>query len=594
MNKELMEAMDALEKEKNIKKSTLIEAIQQSLVKACTEHYGKPLEPKVEIDPETGDFKVTLDRMVVEDVTDEATEISLADAQKINPHYELGMVIQVPIHSDKFGRIATQNAKQVILQKIREEERKVLFDQYYESEKDVVTGVVQRSGGRKLTINLGKVDAELAESEQVRTEQLQMNEHVKVFILEVKDTTKGPKILVSRTHPGLVKRLFESEVTEVRDGTVEIKNIAREAGSRTKMAVLSHNKDVDAVGSCVGPNGSRVLSVVNELRGEKIDIVEWDEYPAFMIENALSPAEVKAVVANPDDKTALVVVPDNQLSLAIGKDGQNARLAAKLTSYKIDIKSESQAIAAPESQIIEAVLRDPSNIFYQQFQVGEKADVYVTDIRDKGKGPRILVNYPAAIRRAFEATVPEVRDGTVVIKKIARETGAFSKVVVYSDDPELDVIAICEGENRSYLNRIENDLRGEEVQLIEWDENPVYLLEPALAPADFIFVQASLDDMSALVVVPDDELNTPIWADGVNARLVTRLTGFSIYVKSESQALEDGDFYEDDEEGEYDEEPEILVGDEADADGLEMEGDEELQADDELQADEELQGDEEQ
>ena len=270
-------------------------------------------------------------------------QISLAEAKMMNGKYELGDIVQVPINSKDFGRIATQNAKNVILQKIREEERKVLYDEYYKKEKDIVTGVVQRYLGRNVSINLGKVDAILNENEQVKGEVFRPTERIKVYVLEVKDTPKGPKILVSRTHPELVKRLFEAEVTEVRDGIVEIKSIAREAGSRTKIAVWSNDPDVDAVGACVGMNGARVGAVVSELRGEKIDIINWDENPALLIENALSPAKVVSVLADPDEKTALVIVPDYQLSLAIGKEGQNARLAARLTGYKIDIKSETQA-----------------------------------------------------------------------------------------------------------------------------------------------------------------------------------------------------------------------------------------------------------
>ena len=251
--------------------------------------------------------------------------------------------MNVEIKSKEFGRIATQNAKNVILQKIREEERKALFNQYYGKERDVVTGIVQRYNGRNVSINLGKADAVLMENEQVKGEVFRPTERIKVYILEVKDTTKGPKILVSRTHPELVKRLFESEVTEVRDGTVEIKSIAREAGSRTKIAVWSNDPDVDPVGACVGMNGARVNAIVNELRGEKIDIINWSDNPAILIENALSPAKVVFVMADDEEKTAKVVVPDYQLSLAIGKEGQNARLAARLTGFKIDIKSETQA-----------------------------------------------------------------------------------------------------------------------------------------------------------------------------------------------------------------------------------------------------------
>ncbi|MDO4275998.1 MAG: transcription termination factor NusA [Eubacteriales bacterium] len=343
MNRELMEALDILEKEKSISKDTLLGAIEQSLIQACKNHFGKADNVHVTIDPETCDFSVYAERTVVEYVDDSALEISLVDAQKINTNAEIGDVVKVQIHSKEFGRIATQNAKNVILQKIREEERKVLYDQYYGKEKEVVTGIVQRVMGKNVSINLGKADAILSENEQVKGEIFQPTERIKVYILEVKDTPKGPRILVSRTHPGLVKRLFESEVAEVKDGTVEIKSIAREAGSRTKIAVSSNDPDVDPVGACVGMNGARVGAIVGELRGEKIDIINWDENPAILIENALSPAKVIAVMADPDDKTALVVVPDYQLSLAIGKEGQNARLAARLTGFKIDIKSETQA-----------------------------------------------------------------------------------------------------------------------------------------------------------------------------------------------------------------------------------------------------------
>ena len=343
MNKELMGALDELEREKNISKETLLDAIEQSLIQAYKNHFGKADNVHVTINRETGDFSVYADRRVVEFVEDPAEEVSLVEAQKQNTNAEVGDILKVPVHSDKFGRIATQNAKNVILQKIREEERKVLFDQYHGNEKEVVTGIVQRVVGHNVSVNLGKADAILAENEQVKGETFKPTERIKVYILEVKDTPKGPRILVSRTHPGLVKRLFESEVAEVKDGTVESKSIAREAGSRTKLAVWSNDPDVDPVGACVGVNGARVSAIVNELRGEKIDIINWDENPAILIENALSPAKVIAVMADPDEKTALVVVPDYQLSLAIGKEGQNARLAARLTGFKIDIKSETQA-----------------------------------------------------------------------------------------------------------------------------------------------------------------------------------------------------------------------------------------------------------
>lgn len=343
MNKELIEALDLLEKEKNISKETLLEAIENSLLTACKNHFGKADNVKVNINPETGDFSVYAEKEVVEEVEDPVMQISLAEAKMKSPKYNLGDVVHFPIESKSFGRIATQNAKNVILQKIREEERSMQFNEWYRKEKDVVTGIVQRYLGRNVSINLGRVDAILNEAEQVKGEVFKPTERIKVFVLEVKDTPKGPRISVSRTHPDLVKRLFEEEVTEVKDGTVEIRAIAREAGSRTKIAVWSNDPNVDPVGACVGMNGARVNSIVNELRGEKIDIIIWDENPAFLIENALSPAKVICVVADEESREAQVIVPDYQLSLAIGKEGQNARLAARLTGYKIDIKSETQA-----------------------------------------------------------------------------------------------------------------------------------------------------------------------------------------------------------------------------------------------------------
>ena len=343
MNAELLEAMAILEKEKNISREVLIEAIQQSLMQAYRNQYEKSDNVTVTVDPETAEYHIIASKEVVEEVEDPTAQMTLADAQKINPAYQIGDVAQWEIESKNFGRIATQNAKNVILQKIREEERKSIYNQYIEKEHDIVTGVVQRYIGRNISINLGRTDGWLSESEQVRGENLRPTQRVKVYVLEVKDLPKGPRILVSRTHPELVRRLFEEEVTEIRDGVIEIKAIAREAGSRTKVAVASNDPDVDPVGACVGLNGSRVNMIVDELHGEKIDIVNWDENEAYLIENALSPAKVISVLADPDERTALVIVPDYQLSLAIGKEGQNARLAAHLTQYKIDIKSESQA-----------------------------------------------------------------------------------------------------------------------------------------------------------------------------------------------------------------------------------------------------------
>ena len=343
MNNELLEALTILEQEKNISKETLLEAIENSLLTACKNHFGNADNIKVNIDPETCEFHVLAEKTVVEKVEDDVTEISLANARMIDSEYNLGDVVNVEVKSKEFGRIATQNAKNVILQKIREEERKAIYSEYYSMEKDVVTGIVQRYVGKNISINLGKADAILTENEQVKGEVFKPTERIKVYILEVKSTPKGPKIMVSRTHPELVKRLFESEVTEVKDGIVEIKSIAREAGSRTKIAVYSNDPDVDPVGACVGMNGARVNAIVSELRGEKIDIINWNENPAMLIENALSPAKVISVIADGEEKSAKVVVPDYQLSLAIGKEGQDRKSTRLNSSHPLSSRMPSSA-----------------------------------------------------------------------------------------------------------------------------------------------------------------------------------------------------------------------------------------------------------
>ena len=345
-SEELMRAIAELEKEKEISKDTLFEAIENSLKKAAKEHFGNDENCIVEMDRETGEYHLYQEKTVVEtadDITDPVTQVDLEEAKKVAKKAKAGDVVRFELQSKEFGRIATQHAKSVILQKIREEERNVVFDQYYSKQNNIVIGVVQRYIGKNISINLGKADAILNESEQVKGEHFRPTDRIKVFITEVKNTPKGPRILVSRTHPGFVKRLFEAEVSEIRDGIVEIKSIAREPGSRTKMAVYSKDENVDPVGACVGLNGARVNAIVDELGGEKIDIINWSFDANELIQNALSPAQVIAVAVNEEDpksKEAMVIVPDSQLSLAIGKEGQNARLAAKLTGFKIDIKSE--------------------------------------------------------------------------------------------------------------------------------------------------------------------------------------------------------------------------------------------------------------
>ena len=346
---EIIEALNQLEKERNISKDVLLEAIERSLKTACKKDFNTDENITVSLDRETGECHVYAAKEVVEEVENPACQITLEQAKMISSKYEIGDTVNIEITTKNFGRIAAQHARSVIVQKIKEEERRVVFEHFAHKEKDIVTGVVQRCNGKNISVSLDdKTDAVLTEKEQVKGEVFKPTDRIKLYIVEVKDTNQGPQILVSRTHPELVKRLFEKEVAEVYDGTVEIKSIAREAGSRTKIAVASNDPNVDPVGACVGINGARVNAIVSDLRGEKIDIIEWNDDPAVLIENALSPSNVISVEVDEEEKSARVVVPDYQLSLAIGKEGQNARLAAKLTGYKIDIKSESQAAELSE------------------------------------------------------------------------------------------------------------------------------------------------------------------------------------------------------------------------------------------------------
>ena len=370
MNKELIAALELLEKEKGISKESLFEAIESNLVVAYKNNFNKADNVVVTMDRETGDFHIYSQKKVVEEVNDPVTEISLEDARNIKAGYDIDDTVNVEIQARDFGRIAAQSAKNGILQKMREEERKSLYQEYYEKQNDIITGIVQRINGKNISINLGKIDTVLMEKEQSPGEFFRPNDRIKLYVTEVKDNGKGPRVVVSRTHPELVKRLFEQEVAEIQDGTVEIKSIAREAGSRTKIAVWSNDKNVDAVGACVGMNGARVNAVVDELQDEKMDIINWSDNPAILIENALSPSKVVAVLADPDNKEALVVVPDLQLSLAIGKEGQNARLAAKLTGFKIDIKSESQA----KAENIQYEFNDEDYYDEEEFYDGEYYD----------------------------------------------------------------------------------------------------------------------------------------------------------------------------------------------------------------------------
>ncbi len=342
MNSEFMIAIAELEKEKGISKDVLIEAIESALVSAYKKNYGTSQNVRVDIDRETGDINVLMRKDIVEEVEDDLCEISLEEAREIDPRYEIGDVVEYQVTPRDFGRIAAQTAKQVVVQRIREAERGMVYDDYIEKQGELITGTVERISNDTLFINMGRTEGILSPNEQVRGEHFGVNERLKLYIMDVRKTNKGPQVYLSRSHPGLVKKLFELEVPEIQDGVVEIRSIAREAGSRTKIAVYAEDPNVDPVGACVGPRGVRVQAVVDENFGEKIDVIEWSDTPEELISNVLAPAKVEEVMIDPEEKSATVVVPDYQLSLAIGKEGQNVRLAAKLSGWKIDIKSHSQ------------------------------------------------------------------------------------------------------------------------------------------------------------------------------------------------------------------------------------------------------------
>jgi len=345
MSSDLLDALTALEEQKGISRDVLIEAIEAALVTAYKRNFNQAQNVRVDLNLDKGSIRVFSRKDVVEEVEDDRLQISLEDAKAINPAYQLEDVVEQEVTPRNFGRIAAQTAKQVVTQRVREAERGLIYEQYVDREDDIVTGVVERLDARNIYVGLGKVEAALPVNEQIQGEKYHPHDRIKVYITKVERTTRGPQVIVSRTHPGLLRRLFEMEVPEIYEGIVEIKSIAREAGDRSKISVYAHNEEVDPVGSCVGAKGARVQTIVNELNGEKIDIVEWSEDPVVFVANALSPSKVLDVQVNEEEKSTTVVVPDYQLSLAIGKRGQNARLAAKLTGWKIDIKSETDARA---------------------------------------------------------------------------------------------------------------------------------------------------------------------------------------------------------------------------------------------------------
>jgi N utilization substance protein A len=386
MNREFIEAMEELEKEKHISKDILIETIESALVSAYKKNYGTSQNVRVEIDRDTGDISVLMRKEIVEEVEDDMAQVSLEDAQELDPRYEVGDGIEYQVTPRDFGRIAAQTAKQVVVQRIREAERGMVYDDFITRQGEIITGTVQRKSGDTLFINIGKAEGILSANEQVPGENFDVRQRLKVYIMDVKKTTKGPQVFLSRSHPGLVKMLFELEVPEIQEGIVEIKSIAREAGSRTKMAVYTEDENIDPVGACVGTRGSRVQAVVDELYGEKIDIIFWSDDPEELIGNVLSPAEVEEVIIeNEDEMSATAIVPDYQLSLAIGKQGQNVRLAAKVSGWKIDIKSHTQYYGSDDEAGDDDYEDVPETDEYETVETEEAAEAEEPEIVETGE-----------------------------------------------------------------------------------------------------------------------------------------------------------------------------------------------------------------
>lgn len=376
MSAELIRALEQIEKEKGVSKEILIEAIEVALITAYKRNYGTTQNVEVYIDRLTGDVRVFAVKSIVEEVTDPSAELSLEQANKFGADFEVGDMVEVEVTPRKFGRIAAQTAKQVVMQRIREAERGIIFEEFSSKEEDIVTGVISRFERRNVIVDLGRAEAILPPGEQTPGEKYNIHDRIKAYVINVKKTNKSPQIFISRTHPGLVKRLLELEVPEIHDGTVEIKTIAREAGSRTKIAIFSKNENVDPVGACVGQKGSRIRSIVDELKGEMLDVIKWSGNPEEYIASSLSPAKVVRVDIDEINKVARVIVPDFQLSLAIGKEGQNARLAAKLTGWKIDIKSESQLRAQIEQQLLNYTADTPD----EDLEDGESAGLFIDEV----------------------------------------------------------------------------------------------------------------------------------------------------------------------------------------------------------------------
>lgn len=416
MSKEMLNALDTLEAERGIAKEVVIEALEAALVSAYKRHYGQAQNVEVEFNQKKGDIHVFAVKEVTEEVMDSQLEVSLKDAIAINPAYEIGDKIRFEVTPKDFGRIAAQTAKQVIMQRVREAERNIIYNEYSAYEKDIMQGIVERQDKRYIYVNLGKIEAVLSKQDQMPNEHYKPHDRIKVYVSRVENTSKGPQVFVSRSHPDLLRRLFEQEVPEVYEGIVEIVSIAREAGDRAKVAVRSHDPNIDPVGTCVGPKGQRVQAIVNELKGENMDIVEWNEDPAVFIANSLNPAQVMDVIFDVENpKACTVVVPDYQLSLAIGKRGQNARLAAKLTNHKIDIKSESDM-----------------EEFYANYDDGDYTDDAETTDAENAESVEVAESAENGLTEAPTEEVVEAEGETITVTT-EPEADSIDEVIEHSD-----------------------------------------------------------------------------------------------------------------------------------------------------------------
>ena len=576
---EIFAALAMLEKERGISQTFMMDKIVQALTTAYKRDHEGVENVIVDVDEAKRDLKMYVQKEVVEEVENPGTQMSLEDAKKLSAKYEVGSIVNLPVDNVEFGRIAAGNGKQVIIQGLREAESGMVYEEYNSKQHEILTGVVTRidprNGSVALRIGTGAeaTDAILTAGEQVKGETLVEGQRIKVYLVDVRRQSRGPQVVISRTHPGLVKRLFELEVPEIYDGTVEIRSIAREAGSRTKMAVWSNDANVDPIGACVGPRGQRVNNIVEELRGEKIDIIKYSDDPAEYIAAALAPADV---VENPGTQMSLedakklsakyevgsiVNLPVDNVEfgrIAAGNGKQviiqglreaesgmvyeeyNSKQHEILTGVvtRIDPRNGSVALRiGTGAEATDAILTAGEQVKGETLVEGQRIKVYLVDVRRQSRGPQVVISrtHPGLVKRLFELEVPEIYDGTVEIRSIAREAGSRTKMAVWSNDANVDPIGACVGPRGQRVNNIVEELRGEKIDIIKYSDDPAEYIAAALAPADVVEVRMADDGSKACrVIVPDDQLSLAIGKEGQNARLAARLVGYKIDIKPKS------------------------------------------------------------